>query len=292
MAEPKDIIIPCALRPDFQEKVFDYVMALKSEGYKLGAHGLSKEDFDNSGIFDAAVERVRGTRAASMKEKQNFISLILDFLQQKKKIRGWEFTGAGERHDYQVILNDGRISIIEAKGCLDGNNTGIFKRPPNADEFIIWSLCQNQGSDPRKNAWSGVHTRLGPTIIADNERVDGLVIFDMLCGTFKRPCPKLINDTSRATKITNDLEVPPPCIYLFPRTKPDPRNNPSPDCWNLDEVKFLDILAQTFKCDHAEITQIKFECEMRGQDLFRKTVISRNGAIDAESKWTKLKRAK
>ena len=42
-------------------------------------------------------------------------------------------------------LKTGRVSVVELKGCLDGNNTTIFERPANAQEFIIWSVCTNPG---------------------------------------------------------------------------------------------------------------------------------------------------
>ncbi|MGH2137807.1 hypothetical protein, partial [Enterococcus faecalis] len=76
--------------------------------------------------------------------------------------------------DYTVALNSGKTAVIELKGCLDGNNTNIFERPPHANEFIIWSVCTNPGADPRRNAWSGIHTRLSAEIISRQQRVDGL----------------------------------------------------------------------------------------------------------------------
>ena len=77
----------------------------------------------------------------------------------------------------------GQTAAIELKGCLDGNNTNIFERPPHAHEFIIWSVCTNPGADPRHNAWSGIHTRLSAEIISRHQLVDGIVIWDMVCGT-------------------------------------------------------------------------------------------------------------
>ena len=78
-----------------------------------------------------------------------------------------------------------RTAIIDVR-CLDGDNTKLFERPNSADEFVIWSLCTNVGADPRRNAGSGVHTRISAEIIARNQRVDGLVIWDMMCGTIGR----------------------------------------------------------------------------------------------------------
>jgi hypothetical protein len=187
-------------------------------------------------------------------------------------------------------MPNGRQIIFEAKGCLDGNNTNIFQRPPGADEFFIWSLCQNAGADPRHNAWSGIHTRLGPTIVAEGQRVDALVIWDMLCGTIARPCPKL-SDPTREIKLPSGAKVPPPCIYLFPRTKPDPRNNPKPLVWKLEELSFINALAKIFGCLNKEIIEIHIETRMQDADIQRKSTLIREGQVLAESKWTTLKRA-
>ena len=187
-------------------------------------------------------------------------------------------------------MPSGKRAVFEAKGCLDGNNTNIFQRPPNADEFFIWSLCQNAGADPRHNAWSGIHTRLGPAILADNGRVDALVIWDMLCGGLARPCPKLL-DPKRAIVLASGRKVPPPCIYLFPRSKPDARNNPNPAVWKLKELPFIQALAKTFGCLKDEVVEIHIHAQMKGADVQRKTTLIRAGVILAESKWTTLKRA-
>ncbi len=252
---------------------------------------MSVDEFWQSGLFRAAVERLRGTQAATINEKRNFIERILDFLKGKGKIIDWRFSGSDERHDYEVHIGDSYICVIEAKGCLDGNNTNIFQRPPNADEFIIWSLCQNPGSDPRHNVWSGIHTRLGAEIIHRRERVDGLIIWDMLCGTKGRICPKLTGQLHRITSIDN-LQLPPPCLYLFPRTIPDPRNNPGPACWNIGDVKFLDILYHAFRCDSQDVVEIGIEVRMSGSDVERRTIWKRDGVTITESKWTKIKRAR
>lgn len=181
--------------------------------------------------------------------------------------------------------------MIETKGCLDGNNTNIFTRPPNADEFVIWSLCQNPGSNMGHNVWSGIHTRLGPEIISEHKQVDGLIVWDMLCGTDKRPCPKLVSESGRAVQVSNRT-VPPPCIYLFPRTIPDYRNNPFPRAWLLGEVRVLDVLHRVFKGRSEEVVEVRFEAGHNGTDITRITRLSRNGAEIARSKADVVKRAR
>lgn len=285
-------IIPCALLPDTRARIDAYVEALRDAAPCIGAHGLNREEFWSSGIFRSAVEQLRGAQAAAMAEKRAFMGEIFDHLRNSGLIREWQFVGAGERHDYQVTMPSGRISVVETKGCLDGNNTNIFERPPQADEFIIWSLCQNPGSDPRHNAWSGIHTRLGAEVIHRRQRVDGLVIWDMVCGTAGRPCPKLVADAARATPVSATRSVPPPCLYLFPRSIPDARNNPRPACWRLAEVQLLSALSRGFHGDAADVVRVKIEARIQGVNVQRRTRFFRDRVEIATSEWTSLRRAR
>lgn len=284
-------IIFCELLDDVKEEIDAYVEDLRRSAPNIGKHGLSEDDFWSSGLFHSAVEKLRGTQAATTEKKRCFVSGILDYMLSKGAISAWDFSGAGERHDYEIKLPNGRLCIIEAKGCLDGNNTNIFERPPNADEFIVWSLCQNPGSDPRRNSWSGIHTRLSAEIIHRKQKIDGLIIWDMLCGTKGRPCPKTKDNQNRATNI-NSQKFPPPCIYLFPRTIPDPRNNPNPPCWTIDEVGFMSALTQCFNADSPDIVEVRIQARMRQSDVERQTAYYRDGIKFSESKWTKIKRAR
>lgn len=287
---PNHPIIPCESVEGWKETVNAYAAALRAAGPNIGLHKLTPEQFEESGLFLSAVEQIRGKRSATMGVKKAFIAAVLDLLKEQKRIVSWKFAGAGDRHDYEVSLKGGRTCCIEAKGCLDGNNTNIFKRPGNADEFVIWSLCQNPGSDPRHNAWSGIHTRLGTEIISRRERVDGLVIWDMLCGTLARPCPKLAADPARAVDI-GGKSLPPPCIYLFPRTVPDARNNPHPASWQLGDVHFLNVLAEAFAVPAKEAISVEIHVKMASANVQRQTRFIRDGALLHESGWTTVRRA-
>lgn len=225
-----------------------------------------------------------------MREKRIFVSEVLAHLQGRGFIAGWESAGSENRHDYTVHLNSGRISVIELKGCLDGNNTNIFERPPHAHEFIIWSVCTNPGADPRANAWSGIHTRLSAEIIFRSQRVDGVIIWDMVCGTIGRPCPKVLADPGRITEI-GVYKLPPPCIYVFPATIPSPRNNPHPQAQTLDEVHLLKAFNDCFGGRDNEINYVDFEVSHRAADTVRKTTVRRDGAVQRASEAIAIRRA-
>lgn len=280
--------IPCSISEEVTNRIDAYAEALIFAAPTIGAHGLTDEEFWKSGLFRSAVEKIRGTNAASMQEKKAFISEMLGILKQLGRIADFSFTGAGDRHDYQVRLHSGKTCIFEAKGCLDGNNTTVFTRPANADEFLIWSLCQNPGADPKHNVWSGIHTRIGGKVIAEKERVDALIVWDPLCGTLGRPCPKL--SAGRGARI-GELVLPPPCIYLFPRTVPDPRNNPSPAVWKLEEVGLASALLEVFGGSEEDVIEVHIESRMNGVNVERRTSLVQNQAVVVESGWTELKRA-
>ncbi|HXM41699.1 MAG TPA: hypothetical protein VN924_10625 [Bryobacteraceae bacterium] len=149
-------VIPCSQKKELRKLIEEYAETLKTEAFKIGTHGLGENEFYNSGVFRGAIERVRGQFSATMREKREFARHVFNYMQDRGFIKEWESVGEANRHDYSIKLPTGRVSVVELKGCMDGNNTLIFERPPHAQEFIIWSLCTNIGGDPRKNAWSGI----------------------------------------------------------------------------------------------------------------------------------------
>ena len=159
-------VIPCQQSEKLRRQIVEVAETLRTHSHTLGEHGIDEREFYDSGVFRGAVERLRGQYAASMREKRELAKHVLNHMEDRKFIVNWEPAGDANRHDYRVQLMSGRTAIIELKGCLDGNNTNIFDRPPHAHEFIIWSVCTNPGADPRHNAWSGIHTRLSAEIIS------------------------------------------------------------------------------------------------------------------------------
>lgn len=283
-------VIPCEQNASLRNLIEDYADRLKAEAHLLGGHGLSEQEFYNSGVFRGAIERVRGQFSATMRDKREFVRNILNHMQDGGYIAEWGSAGESNRHDYVVRLNSGRTAVIELKGCLDGNNTNIFERPPHAQEFVIWSVCTNPGANPRHNAWSGIHTRLSAEIIYREQRVDGMVIWDMVCGTVGRPCPKIAEDPGRLTKL-GQFSLPPPCIYVMPGTIPSARNNPHPPPQALEDVQLLKAFHDCFNGRADEVNYVDFEVKHQGAELMRKTRIVRNNEIRQESNFTAIRRS-
>ncbi|MGH1414525.1 MAG: hypothetical protein ACRBB0_13615 [Pelagimonas sp.] len=282
--------IPCEKNAQLRQKIVEFAEVLKREAHLLGDHGLEEQDFYQSGLFRGAIERIRGQYSASMKEKRGFVAQVLDHMRFGGFIKDWASAGEANRHDYAVTLNNDRVAIIELKGCLDGNNTNIFERPPHADEFVIWSVCSNPGADPRHNVWSGIHTRLSAEMIDRNQRIDGLVVWDWICGTAARPCPKLTLTPERLTEV-GKYRLPPPCFYLFPATVPSPRNNPRPRINDIDDVGILQAMQTCFGGDTKELHQVEIEVAHQGADTVRTTRILQAGQVQKSSDPTPIRRS-
>jgi hypothetical protein len=225
-----------------------------------------------------------------MGPKREFVRHVLNYMQDQGAIKGWEPAGAANRHDYVVELNDSRKAGIELKGCLDGNNTNIHSRPPHVEEFIIWSVCSNPAADPRHNVWSGIHTRFSADIIDRAQVVDGLIVWDWICGTLGRPCPK-VNVDGSPTTVVGPYKLPPPCIYLFPSTVPSPRNNPSPKGQPLANVGILEAFHRTFGGQDQHLNFVDFDVAHQGAETVRRTTIRRNGVVVKQSAMTPIQRS-
>jgi hypothetical protein len=285
-------VIPCARDERLRAEIDRFAEVMKTQAHTLGSHGLDEKDFYNSGVLRGAVEKLRGEYIGTMGPKREFVQHVLNHLEDRKFIAGWDRAKRGARHDYLVRLNSGRLAVIDLKGCLDGNNTTISERPAEADEFVVWSLCTNPGADPRHNAWSGIHSRLGADMIARHQLVDGLVIWDMVCATFGRPCPKLQalgSDQLDRTTLLGPFRTPPPCIYLFPATIPD-AEHPVARAQPLNGVELLAVFHTAFGGRDDEMNFVDFEVGEHGDELVRRTVIRRAGVVQHASDMTAIRR--
>lgn len=281
-------IVFCHKDRELEKRIDAFAEVLRTESHTLGDHGLDQHEFYNS-VFRGAIERIRGQFSALMGEKREFVRRILSYMQDRNYIESFESSGGQNRYDYTVELPSGKVAVIELKGGLDGNNTNIFERPAHADELLVWSVSTNPGGDPRRNVWSGLHTRLSAEIIANSKRVDGLIVWDWICGTVGRRCPKLDANKARTTEVAQ-YQLPPPCIYVFPAKIPEVRNNPSASAQTLDAVELLKAFHQCFGGNDDEVNYVDFEVSHKGSEIVRRTIVRRAGDIVRESKNTPIRR--
>ena len=281
-------VIPCEQNADLRVQIERYVETLKIQAHLLGDHGLDEKEFYNSGLFRGAIERIRGQFSATMRPKREFVQHVLNHMEDAGYICGWDLTEAAERSDYLVRLRGNRTAAIALTGAMDGNNVTLFERPGNASEFVIWSMMTNAAGDPRRNAWSGIHTRLSAEMIARDQQVDGIIVWDMVCGTVGRPCPKVAEDRPRLTDV-GPFRVPPPCIYLFPAVVPGgavTRVVAQP----IAEVALLQAFHTCFGGHEEELNFVDFETQLIDAEIDRKTTITRAGIVQAESEMTPIRR--
>ena len=283
-------IIPCERKTAIKEQIEKYAEVLQTEAHKLGTHGLTEEEFYSSGLLTGAIQRIRGQYSATMGAKRDFVARVLRYMEDEKYIKEWQAAGSKNRFDYSVTLPDDRVAVIELKGCLDGNNTAIFERPSHAQEFIIWSVCISDSADPRLNVWSGIHTRLGVKMIDEQVQVDGLIVWDWLCGTPVRYCPKLARRPGQRLTTVGQYQLTPPCIYLFPKTVPSVRNNPDPDPHKIDEVGFLGAVNNCFGGYLDEINSVRLKVAHKGGETVRTTSVERDGQVLYTSRATAIRR--
>lgn len=282
-------IILCEQNAALRDKIEQFAEELKSQAHTLGSHGLDEREFYSSGLFRGAVERIRGQFSATMGPKREFVKHVLNHMEDRGFISSWDLAEASERSDYWVGLPSGKNAVIALTGAMDGNNTTIFERPSEADEFVIWSMVTNPGSDPRRNAWSGVHTRLSAEMVSRNQQVDGLIIWDMVCGTLGRPCPKLVGDVLRLTEV-GPYRLPPACLYMFPAVPPGPNNtNTKPQA--LSEVELMAGFHLCFGGNDEELNEVSFSVEKRGGGLYRRTTVERGGDVQKQSGWIPIRRS-
>jgi hypothetical protein len=222
--------------------------------------------------------------------------------------KSWRSVGTAGRNDFRVELPDGTLVSIEAKGCPDGNNTNIWDRPSWADEFFVWCQCpESLVHQPGEGVWSGIATRLLPKVAAERVVVDGFIFWDGRCGSQLRNCPKDFGVTgplrSEATPIASQVDkpdwLPPPCIYLLPRSAPNVMNNPRPQIHSLATLGFATALLRLFQVPEPKMPAYVHEGRIESRNVRTGTQIRISvrsqcwpdgKARLVESKWKALRR--
>lgn len=282
-------VIPCEQNAGLRDQIEKFAEVLKTQAHLLGDHGLDEKEFYNSGLFRGAIERIRWQYSATMRPKREFVQHVLNQMEDAKLIEGWDLSEAAERSDYWVRLPHGRNAVIALTGGMDGNNVTLFERPDTAHEFIIWSIMTNAAGDPRRNAWSGIHTRLSAEMFARDQQVDGVIVWDMVCGTVGRPCPKIAGELEPRLTDVGPFRVPPPCIYMFPSIVPGGAVTKAV-AQQVADVTLLQAFHGCFRGYDEELNYVDFEIQQAGAETWRKTTITRAGIVQVESEMTPIRR--
>ena len=108
-------------------------------------------------------------------------------------------------------------------------------------------------------------------MIVRGQRVDGVIIWDWVCGCAGRPCPKLGGDQATRRTAIGPHSPPPPCIYVFPGDIPS-AEAPLATAQPLASVELLAAFHAAFE-GREEEHFVDLELAQNGSSRRRRTVI-------------------
>lgn len=199
-APPKEIV----------EKVSSVISALGNDAAYLSSNGLSTEEFRRA--LPAAIEQLRGSRAASNGDRRLFLAGFFDEMQARGFIESYDAPRYGDDTIYRLRLKGlGDVAVIQ-KGCPDGAHSSVrWTRPEWAEETYLWWLCSSLTYEPGEHVAKGINRLRQRYFSEAADALDGVIFQNELCGSPDRPCPKIEHSIS-----IDGRAVPPPCIYVMP----------------------------------------------------------------------------
>lgn len=260
---------------DVLELTVAAIRAIADDEVFLGQHGLSKSEFELA--LPAAIQKVRGSAAASNSDRRQFMRQIFDALKAADLISDYHIPAYGDDTVYRLdVPSIGQVAIIQ-KGCPDGNHSSVrWSRPDWAVEAYLWWLCDSLSYNPGDHVAKGVN-RLRNRFFDDAhpDAIDGVIFHNAMCGSSMRPCPK----AARAARI-GEFDVPPPCVWVMPER--NNMDNSASSEWNWDGgriVSFPRVLLSLFGISDQEtasfLGNVGFAKGARGT---RMSIASRYGA--------------
>lgn len=255
--------------------VVNAVRAMAADEGFLQRRGLSAQDFELG--LPAAIQRIRGSAAASNSGRRDFLVALLRFMVAEGVISKFDTPVYGDDTVYRLYVpNIGSVAIIQ-KGCPDGAHSSVnWSAPEWAAETYLWWLCDSLQYEPGEHVTKGIN-RLRNRFFSSEyvDAVDGVIFHNVTCGTGLRPCPKV----GRAIDI-DGTKIPPPCIWVMP----DRRDIDATDIsdWNWEgnqKRRFPAVLLAAFGIDITETALYTgYVGFSKGQRGTRTTIMSRYGA--------------
>ncbi|AWJ87752.1 hypothetical protein TSH58p_30025 (plasmid) [Azospirillum sp. TSH58] len=218
-------------------RVAEVVSALAQNEAYLSSQGLSADEYRRA--LPAAIERLRGSSAASNASRRRFLAALFEEMQARGIVSRLERPQYGDDTVYRLTIPQfGDIAVIQ-KGCPDGAHSSVrWSVPDWARETYLWWLCPSLAAEPGAHILKGVN-RLRQRFFSELPgAVDGIIFHNDLCGTQHRPCPK-----ADRTIIVDGMRIPPPCVYVMPERTAGGTE------WNWDgsrRLRFPAVLLSTF----------------------------------------------
>lgn len=191
--------------------VVNAVKAMAADHAFLQRQGLSPADFELA--LPAAIQRIRGSSAASNSARREFLIGLLQWLADTGSISSFDIPDYGDDTVYRLeVPGIGSVAIVQ-KGCPDGAHSSVnWSTPEWAVESYLWWLCDSLQYEPGEHVAKGVN-RLRNRFFSSTyqDAVDGVIFHNATCGTPLRPCPK----ASLAVEV-DGKRIPPPCLWIMP----------------------------------------------------------------------------
>jgi hypothetical protein len=273
------IVTPCrhpgAPPEDVINLAVSAVSAIAADEEFLQRCGLTSQEFELA--LPAAIQRIRGSAAASNASRRNFLISLFRHMAAKGLISSFDIPDYGDDTIYRLYIESiGSVAIIQ-KGCPDGAHSSVnWSAPDWASETYLWWLCDSLQYEPGEHVAKGVN-RLRSRFFSSqrHDAVDGVIFHNPTCGSALRPCPKI----ERATEL-DGKKVPPPCIWIMPERRDLQAQAPAEWNWAGDRAcRFPAVLLSTFGIDDDKVPlytgHIGFS---RGHRGTRTTIASRHGS--------------
>jgi hypothetical protein len=199
-------------------RVADVIHFLSGDVEFLARKGVTVDEYERA--LPAAIEKLRGSQAASNTERRSFLESLFAELVTRGTILRFEAPRYGDDTVYRLsVPRIGSVAIIQ-KGCPDGAHSSVrWSRPDWASEAYLWWLCSSMVYEPGTHVWKGVNRLRGRFFSEAPDTIDGIIFHNEMCGSPSRPCPK----SSYSIKV-GGRSVPPPCVYVMPQRDPGARN--------------------------------------------------------------------
>jgi hypothetical protein len=209
---------------------------------------IALSDYHNSLVFRSAVESIRGTFiASSTVGREDLVGEVLNKLEQRNQIAGYEQNKGARRFDFTVAIerNPDYFAALEVKGG-EGNSINISDRPLWAREFAVWSHLDGAIVNQPAHGAHAIINRLTNDMVRRDKHVDTLFIKDALCGSPARPCPKY--------PISRPQHEVAPDVFLFPQRTPS-LEDPDPPLHTLQTLKLPNLVLSSFNLSAEEFAQ-------------------------------------